>query len=36
MPILGCVIPRIQAAESSGLGDRDYIALALESATAAT
>jgi 3-hydroxyisobutyrate dehydrogenase len=28
-PILECVLPRIQAAASSGLGDRDYIAVAL-------
>jgi 3-hydroxyisobutyrate dehydrogenase len=28
-PILECVLPRIQAATSSGLGDRDYIAVAL-------
>lgn len=32
MPILGCILPRIQAAASSGLGDRDYIAVALEPA----
>jgi hypothetical protein len=32
MPILGCVLPRIAAAASSGLGDRDYIAVALEPA----
>jgi len=32
MPILGCVLPRIQAAASRGLGDRDYIAVALEPA----
>jgi 3-hydroxyisobutyrate dehydrogenase-like beta-hydroxyacid dehydrogenase len=32
VPILGCVLPRMQAAASSGLGDRDYIAVALEQA----
>jgi len=30
MPILECVLPRIQAAAASGLGERDYIALALQ------
>lgn len=30
IPILECVLPRIQAAASSGLGERDYIALALQ------
>lgn len=30
MPILECVLPRIQAAASSGLGERDYIAIALQ------
>jgi 3-hydroxyisobutyrate dehydrogenase-like beta-hydroxyacid dehydrogenase len=30
LTILDCVLPRIQAAASSGLGDRDYIAVALE------
>jgi len=30
MPILDCVLPRIEAAVSKGLGDRDYIAVALE------
>jgi len=32
MPIFGCVLPRIQDAASRGLGDRDYIAVALEAA----
>jgi 3-hydroxyisobutyrate dehydrogenase-like beta-hydroxyacid dehydrogenase len=31
-PILECVLPRIQAAASNGLGDRDYIVVALDSA----
>jgi 3-hydroxyisobutyrate dehydrogenase-like beta-hydroxyacid dehydrogenase len=30
-PILGCVLPVIEAAVARGLGDRDYIAVALES-----
>jgi 3-hydroxyisobutyrate dehydrogenase len=30
MPILDCVLPAIQGAAARGLGDRDYIALALE------
>jgi 3-hydroxyisobutyrate dehydrogenase len=31
-PILECALPRIQAAASNGLGDRDYIVVALDSA----
>lgn len=30
LSILDCVVPAVQRAEASGLGDRDYIALALE------
>jgi len=30
VPILGCVLPAIEAAAARGLGDRDYIAVALE------
>lgn len=30
MPILDCLLPGMQAAASGGLGDRDYIALAIE------
>ena len=29
-PVLDCVLPEVQSAAESGLGDRDYIALALE------
>jgi 3-hydroxyisobutyrate dehydrogenase-like beta-hydroxyacid dehydrogenase len=32
VPILDCVLPRMQVAASSGLGDRDYITVALEQA----
>jgi 3-hydroxyisobutyrate dehydrogenase-like beta-hydroxyacid dehydrogenase len=32
MPILDCVLPPIQGAAQSGLGDRDYIVVALEPA----
>jgi len=32
VPILDCILPSIQSAAASGLGDRDYIALALEPA----
>ncbi len=32
MPILGCILPPIEEAAKGGLGDRDYIAVALEPA----
>jgi len=32
MPILDCVLPEVQRAAANGLGDRDYIALALKPA----
>ena len=31
-PVLDCVLPEVQRAADSGLGDRDYIALAMQSA----
>lgn len=32
MPLLDCVLPEVERAAANGLGDRDYIALALDSA----